>query len=40
VRLSVSRVERKDIERGIRLLAESVREVESRSRAVYSAPVV
>ncbi|HET9470548.1 MAG TPA: hypothetical protein VFO24_05550, partial [Usitatibacter sp.] len=40
VRLSVSRVERKDIERGIRLLAEAVQEVESRSRAAYSAPVV
>jgi DNA-binding transcriptional MocR family regulator len=40
VRLSVSRVERRDIERGIALLAEAVREVESRSRAVLSAPVV
>jgi 2-aminoadipate transaminase len=40
VRLSVSRVERKDIERGIALLAEAVREVESRSRAAYAAPVV
>ncbi|HEY1251731.1 MAG TPA: PLP-dependent aminotransferase family protein [Thermoanaerobaculia bacterium] len=40
VRLSVSRVERKDIEQGIVLLAEAVREVESRSRAVYAAPVV
>lgn len=40
VRLSVSRVERRDIEKGIRALAEAVREVESRSRAVLSAPVV
>ncbi|MEP6993067.1 MAG: PLP-dependent aminotransferase family protein [Acidobacteriota bacterium] len=40
VRLSVSRVERSDIERGIALLAEAVNEVESRSRAVLSAPVV
>ena len=40
VRLSVSRVERRDIDRGIELLAEAVKEVESRSRAVLSAPVV
>jgi DNA-binding transcriptional MocR family regulator len=40
VRLSVSRVERRDIERGISLLAEAVHEVESRSRAAYSAPLV
>ena len=40
VRLSVSRVERKDIARGIAVLAESVREVQSRSRAALSAPVV
>ena len=40
VRLSVSRVERRDIEPGIALLAEAVFEVESRSRAVLSAPVV
>jgi len=40
VRLSVTRVERKDIERGIVLLAEAVREVESRNRSALSAPVV
>jgi 2-aminoadipate transaminase len=40
VRLSVSRVERRDIERGIVLLAEAVKEVEFRSRADLSAPVV
>jgi DNA-binding transcriptional MocR family regulator len=40
VRLSVTRVERKEIERGIALLAEAVREVESRNRSALSAPVV
>ena len=40
VRLSVTRVERRDIERGIQALAQAVKEVESRSRAVFSAPVV
>jgi 2-aminoadipate transaminase len=40
VRLSVSRVERREIEPGIALLAESIREVESRSGAALSAPVV
>jgi len=40
VRLSVSRVERKDIEPGVVLLAEALREVETKSRAVFSAPVV
>jgi len=40
VRLSVSRVERRDVEKGIRLLGEAVVEIESRSRAVFSAPVV
>ena len=42
VRLSVSRVERKDIERGIAALAQAVREVQvrSRSRAALAAPVV
>ena len=40
VRLSVSRVERQDIDRGIALLAEAVREVESRSRSALAAPVV
>jgi 2-aminoadipate transaminase len=40
VRLSVSRVERREIEQGIALLAEAVREVESRTRSALSAPVV
>ncbi|MFY9553040.1 MAG: PLP-dependent aminotransferase family protein [Thermoanaerobaculia bacterium] len=40
VRLSVSRVERREIEQGIALLAEAVREVESRTSAALSAPVV
>ena len=40
VRLSVSRVERRDIERGIELLAGAVKETESRSRTLLSAPVV
>lgn len=40
VRLSVSRVERREIEHGIALLAEAISEVESRSRAALSAPVV
>ena len=42
VRLSVSRVERNDIERGIAALAQAVRDVQtrSRSRAALAAPVV
>jgi len=40
IRLSVSRVERKSIEPGIALLAEAVREVETRSGAALAAPVV
>ncbi len=40
VRLSVSRVERRDIERGIARVGEAVREVQSRSGAVMAAPVV
>jgi DNA-binding transcriptional MocR family regulator len=40
VRLSVSRVERRDIARGIAVLAEAMREVQSRSRAALAAPVV
>ena len=40
VRLSVSRVERRDIERGILLLAEAVREVREKSAGAISAPVV
>ncbi len=40
VRLSVSRIERCDIERGIELLAEAVAEVESQSSAALAAPVV
>jgi 2-aminoadipate transaminase len=40
VRLSVSRVERREIERGILLLAEAVREVRERSGGVISGPVV
>ena len=41
VRLSVSRVERKDIERGIGELAQAVREVQARSRSrALAAPVV
>jgi 2-aminoadipate transaminase len=40
VRLSVSRVERRDIERGIALLAEAVMEAQSRSGAAFAAPVV
>jgi len=40
VRLSVSRVERKDIERGIAALAQAVRDVQTRSRAALAAPVV
>jgi DNA-binding transcriptional MocR family regulator len=40
VRLSVSRVERRDIERGIAALAEAVRDVEQRSSAALGAPVV
>jgi DNA-binding transcriptional MocR family regulator len=40
VRLSVSRVDRRDIEPGIELFAEAVREVRSRSGAAFTAPVV
>jgi DNA-binding transcriptional MocR family regulator len=40
VRISVSRVERRDIARGIAVLAEAVREVQTRSRAALGAPVV
>ena len=40
VRLSVSRVERGSIDSGMALLAEAVREVQVRSRAPLSAPVV
>jgi len=40
VRLSVSRVERRDIERGIALLAEAMMEAQSRSGAAFAAPVV
>jgi len=40
VRLSASRVERSDIEPGIERLAEAVGEVEMRSNAALSAPVV
>jgi 2-aminoadipate transaminase len=40
VRLSVSRVERRDVERGIALLAEAVREVRARSSGALGAPVV
>jgi DNA-binding transcriptional MocR family regulator len=40
VRLSVSRVERRDIERGIALLGEAVLEAQSRSGAAFAAPVV
>ncbi|HEY3204056.1 MAG TPA: PLP-dependent aminotransferase family protein [Thermoanaerobaculia bacterium] len=40
VRLSVSRVERREIDRGIALLAEAMREVQSRSGAALGAPVV
>ncbi len=40
VRLSVSRVERKDIAPGIAALAEAVREVQTRSRAALAAHVV
>jgi GntR family transcriptional regulator/MocR family aminotransferase len=40
VRLSVSRVERREIERGILLLVEAVREVQAKSSAAISAPVV
>jgi DNA-binding transcriptional MocR family regulator len=40
VRLSVSRVDRRDIEPGIALLAEAVSEVRSRSGAAIAAPVV
>jgi DNA-binding transcriptional MocR family regulator len=40
VRLSVSRVERRDIAPGIAVLAEAVREVQSRSRAALAAHVV
>jgi hypothetical protein len=40
VRLSVSRVERRDIEGGIAVLAEAVRDVERRSSVALGAPVV
>jgi DNA-binding transcriptional MocR family regulator len=40
VRLSVSRVDLRDVERGIALLAEAVREVQSRTSAALAAPVV
>ena len=40
VRLSVSRVERRDVEPGIALLAEALRQVQSGSRAALAAPVV
>jgi DNA-binding transcriptional MocR family regulator len=40
VRLSVSRVERREIEGGIALLAEAVREAQWRARAALAAPVV
>jgi DNA-binding transcriptional MocR family regulator len=40
VRLSVSRVERRDIERGIALLGEAVSEVQASSGAAFAAPVV
>jgi len=40
VRLSVSRVERKDIGPGIAALAEAVRDVQTRSRAALAAHVV
>jgi len=40
VRLSVSRVERRDIEPGIALLGEALSEVRSRSGAAIAAPVV
>ena len=40
LRLSVSRVERREIEPGVRLLAEAIREVRARSGAALAAPVV
>jgi 2-aminoadipate transaminase len=40
VRLSVSRVERRDVEPGIALLAQAVRQVQSGSSAALAAPVV
>ena len=40
VRLSVSRVERRDIEHGIALVGEAVSEAQSRSGAAFAAPVV
>jgi DNA-binding transcriptional MocR family regulator len=40
LRISVSRVEMESIERGIALLAESVRETRARSSAIDAAPVV
>ncbi|HEY1434759.1 MAG TPA: PLP-dependent aminotransferase family protein [Thermoanaerobaculia bacterium] len=40
VRLSVSRVERRDVEPGIALLAEAIRQEQSGSRAALAAPVV
>ncbi|HWZ86491.1 MAG TPA: PLP-dependent aminotransferase family protein [Thermoanaerobaculia bacterium] len=40
VRLSVSRVERRDVEPGIALLGQAVRQVQSGSRVALAAPVV
>jgi 2-aminoadipate transaminase len=40
VRLSVSRVERRDVEPGIALLAQAVRQVQSGSSVALAAPVV
>jgi 2-aminoadipate transaminase len=40
LRLSVSRVDRREVERGIGLLAEAIREVKARSGAAYAMPVV
>ena len=40
LRLSVSRVERESIERGVALLAEAVRETRARASVLESAPVV
>ncbi len=40
LRLSVTRVEKRQIDRGIRLLAEAIREVRSRALAAHSAPIV
>ncbi len=40
LRLSVSRVERREIERGIAILGEAMRDVQTRSGAALAAPVV